>query len=162
VQQKAQEQAAQPVRRAIAAPGTERMLIPPGARTAQPTIAETVQVQPGDENVKLLQQYNWLKAQVGHLVVQAARGKSPELYAEVLLDNLPPFITPGEILERLKVDDALTQLAQIDERVTQYAEWFEEFRDAVLEFLEPEDSAQGLPEASGGTEMDEASEGGEA
>ncbi len=69
---------APPARPALPAPATT------GAATTFPVTA------PGDP---MFQKLQWLKAQLGALLNQAARGKDPELYAEVMLDNLPTFVT---------------------------------------------------------------------
>lgn len=123
-----------------------------GESTIQP-LQETAQV-------KLIQQYNWVKAQLGHLVVQAARGKSPALYAEVMLDNLPPYISVEDIKARMGDENAVAQLAQIDERVAQHAAWFEEFCDEVQELLEPEDDTPA--DSINGNPLDAPMEGSEA
>jgi hypothetical protein len=107
----------------------------------------------GETPVRLLQQINWIRKQLEVLLHHAARGKDPELYAEVLLDNLPPFITPAEIMQHIGADDAVAKLAQLDERVNQHPEWFAQFRDAIREFLEPDDeTAPGvdMPTEGGG------------
>jgi hypothetical protein len=96
---------------------------------------------PEGANVKVLQQIDWIRKQLAALVHHAARDKSPELYAEVMLDNLPPFITSAEIMEHIGAPDAIAKLAQLDERVNQYLPWFEEFRVAISEFLSPDDDA---------------------
>lgn len=83
--------------------------------------------------VKLLQ---WMNQQVKLLVYQAARGKSPALYAELFLDNLPPFLTEAQVRERMTSETALDDLAGINAEVLQYRPWFEEFRRAVLELID--------------------------
>lgn len=103
---------------------------------------------PEGANVRVLQQLDWMRKQLNVLVHHASRQKDPELYAEVLLDNLPPFLTPAEIMEHVGSPDAVAKLAQLDGRVAQYAEWFEEFRAAIVEFLQPEDEiGEDEPEA---------------
>src|SRR6185369_14667679 len=94
---------------------------------------------PEGANVKLMSQLNWIRAQLNVLVHHAARDKSPELYAEVLLDNLPPFISPEEITEHIGAPDAIAKLAQLDARVNQHLAWFEGFRAAINELLSAED-----------------------
>jgi hypothetical protein len=118
----------------------------PGAATAAAPTAAAAQPQQGD-SVGLVQQINWLRVQLKALVLQASRDKDPELYAEVLLDNLPDFITPEEIKARLSDPGAVEQLAQLDARVRQYPKWFEEFRAALVALLtdEPEEDAPGAP-----------------
>lgn len=103
--------------------------------TAQPAAVAAAAQPAGVQNVGMMQKINWLKQQVNALLVQAQRGKSAELYAEVMLDNLPPFIKPGELLERLQQPDAVQQLALLDARVSQHEDWFEEFRQQAIDFL---------------------------
>lgn len=96
--------------------------------------------------MNVIRQIQWVKAQLTALVGQASRGKSAELYAEVMLDNLPPFITPDDIAERIGAPDAIAQLAKLEPRVLQHAAWFEEFRKAVNEYLTDTDEPE-APEA---------------
>jgi hypothetical protein len=95
--------------------------------------------EPTPEADPMLQKLHWLKTQVDLLVYQANRESDPELYASVMMDNLPPYITEQEIQQRMVAPDALQQLAQIDARVTKFAPWFEEFRQAVLAILAEEE-----------------------
>lgn len=91
----------------------------------------------------MLQKLNWLRMQTKGLVHQAERGKNPELYAEVMLDNLPPFIAVEELRERMSADDAVAQLAFLNGDVMRHAEWFEEFRQCVLDLLDgPDDDTE--------------------
>lgn len=84
----------------------------------------------------VIQQLHWLRETLGQLVAQATKKANPRLYVEVMLDNLPPFITPKELLERLAAPDCLTQLQQLDPRVTAQLEWFTKFRDLAVRVLE--------------------------
>lgn len=104
----------------------------------------------------MMQQLAWLRAQVASLSNQAAKhaasgGRSgdPELYAEIVLDNLPPYIPAEMLFQRLSAPDALDQLATLDARVTQYRPWFDAFRQAVLDSFSPDD---GAGEGEGGDE----------
>jgi hypothetical protein len=84
----------------------------------------------------MLQQLQWLRGTLTQLMVQAQKpGSSPRLYGEVVLDNLPPFIDPKALLERLEADTWLQQLAQVDARVSQHQEWFQRFRDYAVKAL---------------------------
>jgi hypothetical protein len=76
------------------------------------------------------------------LVKRAARGKDPELYAEVFLDNLPTFVTEEEIAQRFQDANAIAQLAQVNPAVAEHAPWFESFRQSVLELLAGDDSEE--------------------
>jgi hypothetical protein len=87
-------------------------------------------------NPDMLQQLQWLRGTLTQLLAQAQKpNSSPRLYGEVVLDNLPPFIDQKALLERLKRDDWLQQLSQIDARVGQHAEWFQRFRDYAVKSL---------------------------
>lgn len=105
------------------------------------------------EDVEILKKLQWLKLQTVQLVNLAARGKredgefvkDPELYAEVFMDNLPPFITIDEIVERLSGENVIAQLAQINPAVAQHAQWFEQFRQGCLDSVEAEDEDEGNP-----------------
>jgi hypothetical protein len=122
---------------------------------ARPGVAPAAPATPaaatGGEDMGLIQKLNWLRQQTNALVHQAQRDKDPELYAEVMLDNLPPFIDPAELLTRLQQPGAVAELAQLNGAVAQYAEWFEEFRAAAVAILtappegEPEAGAGDLP-----------------
>jgi hypothetical protein len=91
----------------------------------------------------MMQKLMWLRQLTATLIVHAVKQHDPETYAEVVLDNLPSFITEDEILERMKPDNVVAQLAQLNPQVTQHAAWFEEFRQAVILMLTPdEDDSQ--------------------
>lgn len=81
-------------------------------------------------------QDRWIKQQVEFLVVQASRAKDPELYAELFLDNLPPFLPEAEAKRRMSDEAELTKLAEAVPAVMNYLPWFEKFRDAVLAFID--------------------------
>jgi hypothetical protein len=120
----------------------------PGEAPAQPR---------GEGDVGLIQKLNWLKQQVNILIHHAARNKNPELYAEVMLDNLPPFITEDEILQRMHEPDAVATLATLDGRVANHAAWFEAFRLAVIASIEDDGEDDG--EGEGGGEGEPAGSG---
>ena len=106
-------------------------------------------------DIKKLQ---WLRAQLQALVYQARRGRDPELYAAVLIDNLPEYVTEEELHERVKAPDAVDQLALLNPDVTTLRPWFDEFREACLAILEDDgeedEPDDGPPDAvTGGEEM---------
>ena len=111
--------------------------------TGQPIANPNPNPQPTNED-PMLRQVMWLRQQVGALLTQAARGRDPAVYAVVMLDNLPAFVTPEEIFTRLSDATCIDQLATLDARVNQYRPWFEEFRTAILEQFsdEGDDAAQ--------------------
>lgn len=118
---------------AIAAPAT------PNAPPTPVPSAPTPEVNP------MLEKLNWLRHQTRALVYQAARNSDPALYAALLLDNLPGFITEEELYERISAEDALVQLASLVPQVAQHEAWFTRFRAAVLEQFTDEDEESGAP-----------------
>lgn len=70
-----------------------------------------------------------LKQQLGFLVANAAAGKNPELYAELLLDQL------GEetVLNFIGQPDAMEKLIAINPDVAKHKPWFDALRRALLE-----------------------------
>lgn len=94
------------------------------------------------ETNPMLQTLNWLKKQTDALVFQASRQKSPQLYAEVFLDNLPNFLAVNEVHARFKEPGAIAQLSQLNPNVSTFSEWFEIFRQSVIELIESEMQAE--------------------
>lgn len=89
----------------------------------------------------MLQLVNWLQRQVRFLIPKAAERKSAQLYAEVMLDNLPAGITGEMVLTALKQPGALDQLLNVlptDDRVNAqtHRAWFEELVREAIDFLE--------------------------
>lgn len=123
-----------PARRALVHTGPASTAEPIPNATGTAPIVETAGVQPVD----VLKQLQWIKAQLNILVHHASRDKDPELYAEVMLDNLPGFISVEDIEKHIGAADAVAQLTRIDPRVAQFAPWFEKFREAVKTFLADE------------------------
>lgn len=101
---------------------------PAGTPAPAPTLEEPM-------NVQVLA---WLKATVQQLLFQASRNRDPALYADVTLDNLPDGMLPATLLEHLGREDWWARLMLLDERVKPYVGWFTEYRQAVLEALQPE------------------------
>jgi hypothetical protein len=97
--------------------------------------AGSVEAEAPQEADPVAQKIQWLAQQTGYLVQLASRGKDPELYAELFLDNLPAFITNAEVFERMQSPEAISDLAMLNPNVQRFAPWFEEFRQAVVELL---------------------------
>ena len=108
--------------------------IPAQPPKIQPTPASDTTMAPN-----ILQQLQWLRQQLTALIYQANRGSDPSLYADVMLDNLPPYITVDEINQHIGAPTAIDELAKIDARVLTFRDWFEEFRRAVIESLSAAD-----------------------
>jgi hypothetical protein len=84
-------------------------------------------------------QIKWLRTMSAVLVKKAEAKKSPELYAEVFLDNLPPFVPEALVLETMKDETAIAKLGMLNADVLKFPDWFEEFRAAVVQFIEAPD-----------------------
>ena len=70
-----------------------------------------------------------LRQQLGFLVKNAADGKNPELYAELLLDQLGEKV----VLDFVGQPDALEKLVAVNADVATYSQWFEALRNSILE-----------------------------
>lgn len=146
-------------RRAAIAANPRRLSAPKATAEVTPTatgvapVASNVETA-GAQPVNVLKQLQWIKAQLNMLVQHASRDKDPELYAEVMLDNLPDFISVEDIEKHIGATDAVAQLARIDSRVTQFAPWFEKFREAVKTFIADEGGEES--EEAEGDELDDA------
>jgi hypothetical protein len=145
-------------RRAGPAAGT----VPAQELPNNPSPPAAVVAQPKREVNPMLRVLQWIKNQTVMLCHQAARQKDPELYAELFLDNLPDGLTEEMVMERMQKPDAIDELATINPMVLQYREWFEQFRDEVIELLQPtEDADEESEEAeAGGQVIEHEPEGG--
>lgn len=110
----------------------------PGVRGQIPvsaSIPETPEaIEPTPENLTM----DWLRKKIDELLQNAAQNKNPELRAELLLDDLPPFIPESMIKNMLTRDDWFEQLSAFDNRVLSYHGWFNELRECILETLDPD------------------------
>jgi hypothetical protein len=87
------------------------------------------------EQPPMLQLLGWLKEQLSALAHQASLNKDPELYAEVVLDNLPS-VDPKMLRDVLAKPDWWATLVQFSPNVQPYPQWFAECREALLKGLE--------------------------
>jgi len=109
-----------------------------------PQETEEQKVQAG-----ILQKLNWLRQVTARLVQRAHAQKSPELAAELFLEDLPPFILIEEVAERFKDQASIAQLAQLDPNVAAFAPWFEIFRGEVMSLIEEEEEEPARPDIEG-------------
>jgi hypothetical protein len=96
--------------------------------------------QKTEAEMDIMKKLEWLKVQSAWLCGLASTKKDPDLYAEVFMDNLPPFITEEEIYERMSAENAIAQLAQLNPNVAKFPEWMQQFRQAVLDSYEPDET----------------------
>jgi hypothetical protein len=101
-----------------------------------------------------MKQIQWLRQQAGMLVKLAEKKKDPELYAEVFLDNLPPFVPAQLVYDTMSKPGAVAQLAMLNAAVGTHAEWFESFRAAVIDLLEGDEEDEPGAEESGEGQLD--------
>lgn len=91
-------------------------------------------IEPTQENLTM----DWLRKKLDELLQNAAQNKNPELRAELLLDDLPPFIPESLIKSMLMREDWFEQLCSFDSRVLSYHGWFSELRECIVETLSPD------------------------
>jgi hypothetical protein len=88
-----------------------------------------IETQPQQENDSMLM----LKMQVNNFVSQAAAGKDPALYADLILDNM----TPEQINEFLGQPNLKEFLIGLNPKVSDYWPWFERLQSEVMAGLVP-------------------------
>ena len=93
---------------------------------------------------EMLMKQSYLKSQLSFLLNLAKDGKDPELYAEVILDQMEV----DQVLEFIGKDDALDRLIAIDGKVVQYKDWFLQLKDAIVDLTtpKPEDDNENMSE----------------
>ena len=128
-----------------AQPGQPQPGQPLPGQPADPQAAEAAEREKALNLKKVM-----MKQQLGWLVKQAAQGKHPELYAELLLDQ----VGEREVLAFIERDDALQQLANIEPDVQYHVPWFEALRQCILELTRDDDGghigSEGRPPINGG------------
>jgi len=87
-----------------------------------------------------------MRFSVSFLVAQAEMKKDPELYADVVLDQLPQDWIEQSM--SMTTDELLALLATLDPRVNQHAEWFRELHTKMKELTAPDEP--GINDAPGG------------
>lgn len=110
--------------------------VPTSATSSPPNSNDTPEEQ---MQLALLALVPVLRSQLDVWVVKAASDSDPELYADLLLDNLPPNVTRDMLRKFLERDDWWPMLQQFDARVTPYIGWFANLRNALIE----DDSSEG-------------------
>jgi len=103
----------------------------------------------GGESNMLLSLLPWLRGQLEMLLVKAARGNDPVLYAEVLLDSLPDGLNPETLYGFIQRTDWFKYVVQLDSRAATYEPWFARLRAAMLQaFSDPDPSGAGASPVS--------------
>jgi uncharacterized protein with GYD domain len=129
--------------------GTLPSSAPPDARSAQSP-------QPKAET-PMLQLLGWLKEQLSALAHQASLNKDPQLYADVVLDNLPQ-VDPKMLRDMLGKPDWWATLCQFSPNVQPYPQWFAECREALIRGLDEMIGATGAPASSMPSDTDATDE----
>lgn len=88
--------------------------------------------QQGDPMFALM---NWLRPQLQMLIGKAAKNSDPELYAELVADNVPPNLPPEQIESFLRRPDWWQLLVQFSPAASPYQGWFTQLRDALLRMI---------------------------
>jgi hypothetical protein len=101
-----------------------------GNASQQSPAAET-----GESDVLLILM-PWMRQQLDLLIFQAKRDKDPELYAELLVDNIPDGVPLTKLREWLGRDDWWQILQQFHAGVAPYQGWFTSLRDIALATLD--------------------------
>lgn len=106
----------------------------------------------------------WFRAVLEETLIPKARADAnPELYAELVLDNLPEGVTPGDLLPLLERPNWWSELQTIAPNVARYPRWFGEFRRLLIQWIksppEATDDTTAEPPAGDGSGGSASSEG---
>ncbi len=115
------------------APALPRPQIPAPAAGA-PKPAEPAPTAPVENPMMAL--LNWLGAQMEGLVSRAAKDSDPELYADVMADNLPENVNPLEIRGFLARADWWAMLSAWYKPAAPYQGWFTALRNRLIEIID--------------------------
>ena len=91
---------------------------------------------------------NWAREKLAYLTTKAAKNAEPDLYADWLVDEVPPGVDILEFAKYLAHPEWWTYLQQFSPPVAPYQGWFAQFRDYLIETLEEKFNVQLLPEVS--------------
>jgi hypothetical protein len=75
----------------------------------------------------------WIRSQLAYLITKA--GRDYELYGDILLEELPPSVSPDDFLQLLESEHWYEQLCMLNPNVSDHHEWFQELRDYVVQEL---------------------------
>lgn len=128
-------QAAAPIIQGLAARSAAAKAAAQGGVNMQPQ-SEQQQQPPQAQGDPMLQLLNWLQAQLPMLIQKAQQNKDPELYAELLADNIPPTVGPEVIKQWLGRADWWTLFKSLDARMAPYEAWFTRVRNWLIEMAD--------------------------
>lgn len=80
----------------------------------------------------------WLRQRLIDLCQNAQQNKSAELRADLFMDDLPSYIPEAIVLQILQDEKWFEKLSAFEPMVVSYSGWFEEFRDSLLDTLQPD------------------------
>lgn len=88
--------------------------------------------------VSLLPHVPWLRDQLARMGTAAVRGKDPDVYAALFLEELPDGVSPGLVVQLLSRGDWYQQLCQLEPRLNRedLVPWFERMRQYLLGYLQ--------------------------
>ncbi len=101
----------------------------------QPQLTSNVnnQEQPAMQPFNVMKMMGWARDTLGYLAVKAQQNRDAGLYADWLLDNVPPDVDIKEFAKYIRQESWWTVLQQFQPAVKPYEGWFSEFRLALME-----------------------------
>lgn len=115
----------------------------PTAQLSAPPIAQPVltkangaPLDQSPEEQTMLKLIAWARHTLAFLVTKAAANKDAGLYADYVLDNVPPGVNILEFAKYLNAPNWWEVLQQFDKNVAPYQGWFAQFRDFLIEAVE--------------------------
>jgi hypothetical protein len=119
-----------------------------------PPVPDSAPAQPEGADMNLLQAARlipWLKGKIEAFLPAAVKRRDPELYAALLLEELPDGQDPETLAQFVERPDWFEGLKSLDPRVTAHVEWFTQMRVHLLNYIR--ESAEGAAEEFRGPEQ---------
>jgi hypothetical protein len=138
-------QAGQPAMTAAAQPNPQL----PAPPVEAPAVADHPSQETADMNLlQAARLIPWLKGHIEKFLTPARRQSNPEIYAALLLEELPEDQDPALLLQFVERPDWFEGLKSLDSRVAQFPGWFQELRTHLIAYIREEEPPAGEAPAS--------------
>lgn len=122
----------------------------PVAGAAHGISPETQHAAGAANMLDLLPHIPWLREQLAKLANAASRGRDPDVYAAMFLEELPQGLAPQRVLELLIRSDWLQQLGRFDARIPTQAPWWTQLREDLAGYIQEATAPAPVPKAASG------------
>lgn len=104
--------------------------LPNGVIGSEPPVSPAPGAQEGE--MSLIKHIPWLRGQLHKWVPAAERGKSPQVYGLLFVEESPEDLDAHVMLDLLSRPDWFEQLSQLDGRIVPHRAWFLQLHQAIV------------------------------